>query len=67
MNTIKENASKITPSNMAVRNTNKYTDINNKNEMLDKSLQVLQDRLNNGLISYDDFQKQCAKLGKLRK
>ena len=44
-----------------------YKDVNNRNEMLDQSLAVLQDRYNNGLISYEDFIKQCDKIGKLRK
>lgn len=66
MNSIRENANNFTSNSNSI-NTNRYKDINNSNEMLDKSLEMLQDRLNHGLISYEDFQKQCAKLGKLRK
>ena len=44
-----------------------YKDINNSDEMLNESISILQDRLNKGLISYEDFMKQCDKLNKLRK
>ena len=67
MNAIKNNARKIRHNGMNNENINKYKDINNQNEMIDKSLAMLQERLNNGLISLNDFQKQCEKLGKLRK
>ena len=66
MNAIKENANNFTSNSNSI-NTNRYKDINNSNEMSDISLDMLQDRLNRGLISYEDFQKQCAKIGKLRK
>ena len=66
MNAIKENANNFTSNSNSI-NTNRYKDINNSNEMADRSLDMLQDRLNRGLISYEDFQKQCAKIGKLRK
>ena len=65
MDAIKNNSLNLEHSN--INNTNKYKDINNQNEMIDRSLEILQDRLNKGLISHDEFQKQCAKLGKLRK
>lgn len=67
MKAIKNNAKTIRHNGMNNENINKYRDINNQNEMIDKSLAMLQERLNNGLISLDDFQKQCEKLGKLRK
>jgi len=47
--------------------TNAYKDVNNSNEMLQESLEMLQERFNKGLISYDDFMKQVNKLNKLRK
>lgn len=47
--------------------TNPHKDINNSNEMLESSFNMLQQRLNMGLITYDEFQKQCNKLNKLRK
>ena len=46
--------------------TPQYTDVNNKNAMLDKSFDMLQQRLSQGLISLDEFNKQCNKLNKLR-
>lgn len=45
----------------------KYKDASNSNDMLDKSMVMLQDRLQNGLISYEEFTKQCEKLNKLRR
>ena len=65
MNAIKENANNIGQTQEI--HTNAHKDINNSNEMLEQSLEILQDRFNNGLISYDDFIKQCNKLNKLRK
>lgn len=44
----------------SMRNTNAL----DKNEMRDKSFQILQDRLNKGLITIDEFNRQCNKLNK---
>ena len=44
-----------------------YTDVTSKNEMADKSFAMLQERYNNGLISLEEFTKQCNKLNKLRR
>ena len=38
----------------------------NKNDMADKSFAMLQERYANGLISIEEFTKQCNKLNKLR-
>ena len=38
----------------------------NKNDMADKSFAMLQERYANGLISLEEFTKQCNKLNKLR-
>ena len=38
----------------------------NKNDMADKSFAMLQERYENGLISIEEFTKQCNKLNKLR-
>lgn len=46
--------------------TNKYTDINNTDEMIDKSFAILQDRLANGTISMEEFNRQCRALGKIK-
>ena len=48
------------------KNTNKYTNVTNKNEMADKSFNILQERYNNGLISLEEFKEKCNKLNKLR-
>lgn len=37
-----------------------------KNDMADKSFAMLQERYANGLISLEEFTKQCNKLNKLR-
>ena len=44
--------------------TMQHTDVMNKNDMYDKSFNMLQDRLNKGLISLEEFNKKCAQLGK---
>ena len=67
MNAIKNNASNMNNSNMNYTNTNQYKDITNQDEMIERSIEMLEERLSNGLISPEEFQKQCAKLGKLRK
>ncbi len=41
-----------------------HTDVTSKNEMNDKAFAMLQDRLNKGLISMEDFNKMCNQLGK---
>ncbi len=38
----------------------------NKNDIADKSFAMLQERYENGLISIEEFTKQCNKLNKLR-
>ena len=69
MNAIKNNASNMNSntSNINYANTSQYKDITNQDEMISRSLEMLQERLNKGLISNEEFQKQCNKLGKLRK
>ena len=70
LNTIKQN-----------NNNNKKTSINqnhqieimqhsnvmSKNEMADKSFSMLQERLRNGTISIEEFNKKCIQLGKQSK
>lgn len=43
-----------------------YQDVTNKDDMYDKSLAMLHERLNNGLISLDEFNKKCNELAKKR-
>ena len=68
-NTVKEegmkNQGKISPFNDNTH-TGQYKDVLNKNEMADKSFSMLQERLNNGLISLEEFNRKCKALNKLR-
>lgn len=45
---------------------NQYVDIENKKNMADKSLELLQYNLDRGLISLDEFKKKCDNLRKFR-
>ncbi len=44
----------------------KQSDVTNRNEMADKSLAMLQERLNNGLISLDEFNQKAKKINQFR-
>ncbi len=44
-----------------------YTNVNNRDDMYNKSLAMLNERLNNGLISLDEFNKQVKELLKNKK
>ena len=64
MRAIKENT---TNSNIIRNNdTNMYKNINNSNETTDKAFQILKDRLDNGLITLDEFNQKCNKINKTR-
>ncbi len=41
-----------------------HANIMSKQEMNDRAFTMLQDRLNKGLISIEEFNKMCSKLGK---
>ena len=43
-----------------------HANVNSKDEMSDKTLAMLHERLAQGLITLDEFNKQCEKLGKKR-
>ena len=45
---------------------NQYVDIENKKDMADKSLELLQYNLERGLMSLDEFKKKCDNLRKFR-
>lgn len=45
---------------------NQYVDIENKKDIADKSLELLQYNLERGLISLDEFKKKCDNLRKFR-
>ena len=59
---IKENNAVTSP----VMNNDKniYKNIYNSNEAVDKSFQILKDRLDNGLITLDEFNKKCSQINK---
>lgn len=43
-----------------------YADSSNTNQMQDRTLALLNERLNQGTISLEEFNKRCADLGKQR-
>lgn len=55
-------------SNGFVKDLSQHSHVNptNKQDMHDKTLALLNDRLQKGQISMDEFNKQCTQLGKLR-
>lgn len=65
MNTIKQNAANtkgiVSPIS---HNTLQHKDVLNKNDMNDKAFAMLQERLSNGLITIEEFNKKCTQLGK---
>ncbi len=46
--------------------TYKYTNIENNNEVYDKSLAILHNRLKNNTITLEEFNKQCQALANKR-
>lgn len=60
-----KNRDKISPYSTDEKAIN-YTNVNNKSEMADKSFAMLQERLNNGLISLEEFNKKCQQLNRRR-
>lgn len=46
--------------------TFKHTNATNNNDMYDKSLAMLHERLDNNLITLEEFNKKCEQLGKKR-
>ena len=69
LNTIKQNNN----NNKTSINQNhqieimQHSNIMSKNEMADKSFSMLQERLRNGTISIEEFNKKCIQLGKQSK
>ena len=47
--------------------TKQHTDVTNKDEMADKAFDTVEQRYRNGLISLEEYTKQCNKIGKIRK
>lgn len=46
--------------------TNKHVNPVNNHDMADKTLSLLHERLKQGMISLDEFNKKCEELGKKR-
>ena len=65
-NTIKENGNKMNPVAPMSNEANRYTNINDRSQVADKSFQILKDRLDNGLISLEEFNKKCQQINKLK-
>ena len=68
MNAIQENA-ELGHDNkwkMLEGDPTKNYDVTNRKDMMDKSLAMLQDRLNNGTITMDEFHKKCEQINRLR-
>lgn len=69
LNTIKQNNN----NNKTSINQNhqieimQHSNVMSKNEMADKSFSMLQERLRNGTISIEEFNKKCIQLGKQSK
>ena len=70
-----ENFQRLQNQNRKMNNTNgfvknlsqhQYTDPTRTNDMHDKTLALLNDRLQKGQISMEEFNKQCQHLGQLR-
>jgi len=66
MNAIKENEQKMKLNNQQNVNINtmQHSNILSKNEINERSFQMLQDRLNKGLITLDEFNKKCKDLSR---
>ena len=56
------------PKNIFVKDisSQQHVDPTNKNQMYDKSLAILHERLEQGLITFEEFNKKCIELGKRR-
>ena len=61
--------SQIETNNIFVKDIKqqKYTNVNSQDEMYNKSLAILNDRLKNGLITLKEFEHQVKELAKKRK
>ena len=67
-NTIKQNNNNKTSINQNHQiEIMQHSNVMSKNEMADKSFSMLQERLRNGTISIEEFNKKCIQLGKQSK
>ncbi len=68
LNTIKQNNNNKTSINQNHQiEIMQHSNVMSKNEMADKSFSMLQERLRNGTISLEEFNKKCIQLGKQSK
>jgi len=68
-NMVKEQAKKnsnIINTFASDNNTMQHSNVMSKSEMADKSFSMLQERLNSGTITLEEFNKKCSQLNKLR-
>lgn len=63
------NNNNLTQNSLLTRDLSsfKYSDPTNTDEMNDKALAMLQERLQNNTISLDEFNKQCNNIAKRRR
>ena len=47
--------------------TKQHTDVTSQDEMADKAFAMIEQRYRNGLISLEEYTKQCNKISKMRK
>ena len=69
-NMVKSEGQKLQEQTNPFRNNpvnNHHPNVMNQREMADRSFDILQDRLEKGLISLDEFNKKCSLLNKMRK
>ena len=64
MSQIENNKNQMPHIENQVVNPMLHSNVLSKNDMHEKSFQMLQDRLNKGLISLDEFNKKCKELSK---
>jgi len=68
-NNIKEESKKFESRTNTIVNCEsplQHSNVTSKNDMADKSFNMLQERFNNGLISLEEFTKKCNLLNKQR-
>ena len=63
---LKKNNNPLNKPMVDINRKTYHTDVTDKDEMADKSFAMLEERYKNGLISLDEYTKECNKLNKLR-
>jgi len=67
-NSYKENSKQSNKKNIFVQDISEqiHTNVNSKDDMYNKSLAILNDRLRNGLITLEEFNRQVKDLARKR-